>query len=292
MVGIFSLSTCALLDLEIAPWSGKGTGEHTLLRQLMGVFEAGDIVLGDAYYCSFFLIAELITLKADVVFPMHGSRHKDFRQGRRLGKGDHLVEWHKPARPSWMDKETYANFPKIITVRETKITSSKPGFRSKSRTIVTTMTNENEVTPEDLGELYGRRWFAELNFRSIKEIMRMDILRGKTPEMVRKEIWAHILAYNLVRKMMAQAAEIYQRNPREMSFKLALQMISAFRQAGILSEKNAHAFSCFLRAIIYKKTGTQIRESEPRVVKRRPKPFPKMKKARHLYKSSRKIGMA
>jgi hypothetical protein len=284
MVGVFSLATCSLLDLAIAPWSGKGTGEHTLLRQLMHLFEAGDIALGDAYYCSFFLISALLKKGVDVVFPIHGGRNNDFRRGKRLSKGDHLVEWARPVRPSWMTKEEYAEYPRSITVRETKIISGKPGFRSKSHIIVTTMTDQADVSPNDLGELYGHRWFAELNFRSVKEIMRMDILRGKTPEIVRKEIWAHVLAYNLIRKMMAQAAIIYRRNPREMSFKLALQMVSAFRQAGVLSEKKDHAFSCFLRAIAYKKTGTQIREDEPRVVKRRPKAFPRMQKARHFYK--------
>jgi len=112
--------------------------------------------------------------------------------------------------------------------------------------------------------------------------MRMDVLRSKTPEMVHKEIWTHILAYNLVRKIMAQAAEIYQRNPRKMSFKLALQMIAAFRQAGLLSEKNK-IYMNFLKAIAYKKVGDRSGRSEPRMVKRRPKAFPRLQKPRNLY---------
>lgn len=283
MVGVFSLSTGALFDLAIAPWSGKGTGEHTLLRQLMHVFKKGDIVIADAYYASFFLIATLLQMGVDVVFPQHASRHNDFRAGKRLGKGDHLVEWQKPAKPQWMSKEEYENFPKKITIRETKIVSNSPGFRSKSRVIVTTFIDEKDVTPGDLDKLYSFRWFVELNLRSVKETMRMDILRCKTPEMVRKEIWAHILAYNLIRKVMLQAAMVHKRNPREMSFKLALQAMYAFRQAGILCENNHELYATFLRVIASKKTGQQKRRSEPRVVKRRPKAFPRMQKPRAYY---------
>lgn len=221
-------------------------------------------------------------MKVDVVFAVNGNRSSDFRRGKRLGKGDHLVQWKKPVRPEWMDEKTYADFPKSITVREAKIISTRPGFRSQSRVVVTTFIDAMDVTQQDLGELYSCRWFVELNLRSVKEVMRMDILRGKTPEIVRKEIWAHILAYNLVRKMIAQAAVMHGRNPCRMSFKLALQMMSAFRQAGILSE-NHEAYGEFLRAIAYKKTGNQPGRCEPRMVKRRPKAFPRLQKPRSFY---------
>lgn len=283
LVGVFSLGTGALLDLAIAPWSGKGTGEHTLLRQLMHVFKKGDVVLGDAYYASFFLIATLINQGVDVVFPIHASRKHDFRKGERLGKGDHLVQWKKPARPEWMDKATYAEFPNIITVRETKIIDVRPGYRTRTHVMVTTFLNHKEVTPQELGRLYGHRWFVELNLRAVKETMRMDILCGKTPKMVHKEIWAHLLAYNLIRKIMAQAAVVHHRNPREMSFKLAMQMFSAFRQAGIFSESDEKIYNCFLGAIVYKKVGNRPGRSEPRMVKRRPKAYPRLQKPRDFY---------
>ena len=267
----------------MAPWSGKGTGEHALLRQLMHVFEAGDVVLGDAYYASFFLVATLMERKVDVVFPVNSGRGSDFRRGKRVGKSDHLVQWKKPIKPEWMDEETYVNFPQTITVREAKVISTRPGFCSQSHVVVTTFLNATAVNQKDLGELYSYRWFVELNLRSVKEIMRMDILRGKTPEMVRKEIWAHVLAYNLVRKMMAQAAIIHDKNPRQMSFKLALQMLCAFRQAGLLSEKNHAAYIAFFQAITYKKIGNQLGRWEPRLVKRRTRTFPLLLKPRHFY---------
>ena len=282
LVGVFSLSTGALLDLAMAPWSGKKTGEHALLRKLMHVFEAGDIVLADAYYGSFFLIATLQEMKVDAVFPLHAGRSHDFRKGERLGKKDHIVCWKKPVKPEWMNIQTYATFPETIKIRETAIVDTRPGYQTRTRVLVTTFLNSKEVTPQNLGELYGYRWYVELNLRSVKETMHMDILRSKTPKMVHKEIWAGILAYNLVRKIMAQAAEIHQRNPRKMSFKLSLQMISAFRQAGILDEDNA-LYDRFLVAIASKKVGERPGRSEPRMVKRRPKPFPRLQKSRNLY---------
>lgn len=285
MVGVFSLATGAVLDVALAPWSGKGTGEHALLRQLMGVFEEGDILLGDAYYSSFFLIAVLMSMGVDVVFAAHGSRERDFRRGHRLGKRDHLVQWKKPVRPKWMDQETYAAMPESIEVRESQVVLKRPGRRDKVVVLVSTLKNAKQIKTEDLSVLYGYRWFIELDFRSIKSIMRMDILRGKTPAMVKKEIWAHLLAYNLIRKMMLEAAIKHHRRPRDLSFKLTLQLMNAFLQAGVLSPCKPKAYEQFQAAVVSKKTGVQKRLPEPRRVKRRPKAFLRLQKPRHLYRS-------
>lgn len=283
MVGVFSLSTGALLDLAIAPWSGKGTGEHALLRQLLQVFATGDIMIADRYYASYFLIATLMQMGVDVVTPQHASRDSNFLTGKKFSNGDHLVEWKKPVKPGWMSEDEYTQFPAKITVRETRVTLHNPGFRDKTMVLVTTLVDARDVTVEDLCELYGFRWFVELALRSVKEVMRMGILRGKTPTMVKKEIWAHVLAYNLVRKLMLQAAISYRQNPRTMSFKLALQMISAFRQAECLSGCKQEVYKALLKALASKKTGQQNRPSQPRVVKRRPKAFPRMQQPRAKY---------
>ena len=284
VVGVISLVSGAVLGMAMAPWSGKGTGEHALLRQLMHIFQKGDVILGDAYYASFFLIALCLAMGVDVVFPAHGSRGKGSERGKRLGKGDYLVSWKKPQRPTWMDKETYQQFPESIEVRETKVILKRPGFQDETTTLVSTFKDSRSVNAEDLKQLYRYRWFIEVDFRSIKTIMQMDVLRGKTPEMVRKEIWAHLLAYNLVRKEMLQAAIKYNRNPREMSFKVALQMMGAFLQAGVLSPDNHEVYERFQKAIVSKKIGGQKRLPEPRVIKRRPKAFPRLQKPRHLYR--------
>ena len=280
---MISLATGAVRDLAIGPYSGKGTGEHGLLRQLMSVFKRGDVVLGDCYYASFFLIAMLIQIGVDIVFPIHHARDSDFRRGKRLGKKDHLVQWKRPAKPEWMDEDTYKTFPEMITVREVSISNGRPGFRSKSRILVTTFLDPDEVSKTDLSKLYDCRWFIEINLLSIKQTMRMDILRCKTPEMVRKEIWAHLLAYNLVRKVMAQAAIKHDKIPRQLSFKLALQVIFSFRQAGIFCENDEGVYNKMLQAIVHKKVGNRPGRSEPRMVKRRPKSFPRLQKPRSFY---------
>jgi hypothetical protein len=223
----------------------------------------------------------------DVAFPIHSARNHDFRRGKRLGKKDHLVQWRKPIKPEWMDETTYENFPDYITVREAAVSSDRAGFRSKSRVLVTTFLDPNAVSKKDLGELYDYRWMVEVNLRAIKETMQMGILRGKTPEIVRKEIWAHLLAYNLIRRIMAQSANCHNKKPRELSFKLALQMIEAFHQAGVFSEENKILYARLLTAIAYKTVGNRPGRREPRRVKRRPKAFPRLQMARHSYKEHR-----
>jgi len=286
IVAITSCSTGAILDFAIGAYSGKMTGEHALLRQLIHVFEAGDVALGDAYYASYFLMASMINKSVDAVFPIHGSRDCDFRSGKRLGKKEHIVEWIKPQKPEWMDQETYDSFQDTIAIRELTIHNENKGFQTKSRVIVSTFLDSKEITKTDLTTLYSLRWRIELDFNSIKETMRMGILRGKTLEMVRKEIWVHLLAYNLIRKVMAQSAFIHNKNPRELSFKLALQSIESFRDANIFSEKSAKIYMHLLKMIAYKKVGNRPNRSEPRVVKRRPKRFPRMQKAQKFYRRS------
>lgn len=284
LVAIISCATGSVLDLALGPYQGKGTGEHGLLRELMHNFQPGDVALGDCYYCTFFLIALLSKMGVDAVFPMHGARDCDFRKGERLGKKDHLVEWTKPQKPAWMDQKVYDSFPKTIIVREAEVCFDKDGFQSEKRILVTTFLNQKEVTKENLRELYDRRWLIEIDLKAIKNTMQMDILRGRTPEMVQKEIWAHLLAYNMIRKVMAQSASAHNKTPRQLSFKLALQMIGAFRQAGIFCEDNREAYDYLLKAIAHQTVGDRPGRSEPRRVKRRPKAFPLLTKRRGLYK--------
>lgn len=283
IVAIISYATGAILDLAISRCFGKGAGEHTLLRQLMNVFKPGDIALGDSYYGSFFLIAVLKRLRVDAVFPIHSGRHHDFRKGKRLGKKDHIVQWKKPARPEWMSTEEYSEFPAAISIREIEIKNGRNGFRSKSRTLVTTLLDSTHVKKCDLETIYGYRWCVELDLRSIKDTMRMGILRSKTPAMVRKEIWSHILAYNLVRKIMAQAAYVHSKKPRDLSFKLALQLTEAFRNIGIFLESKDKVYEQLLKAIAYKTVGNRFGRHEPRRLKRRPKNYPLLLKPRYHY---------
>jgi hypothetical protein len=282
VVCIISLATGAVLDLAAAPYSGKETGEHALLRKIIHTFQPGDVALGDCYYASFFLIATLMEMGVDAVFPIHSARITDFRRGKRLGGKDHLVNWKKPAKPKWMEQTVYEKFPDAIAVREVVVRSQRAGFRAKTRILVTTFCDPDEVNGENLASLYDCRWFVEISLKSIKDTMCMDILRAKTPQMVRKEIWAHLLAYNLIRKIIAESANRYDKNPRYLSFKCALQFIDAFCRSGCLLKTN-EAYEYLLKAISQKTVGNRPRRSEPRMTKRRPKAFPRLQNPRSFY---------
>lgn len=278
--------TGAIANFAIGAYSGKETGEHALFRQLVSSVNAGDVLLGDRYYPSFFLMATLIKNEIDGVFPIHSARDYDFTTGTSLGDKDHVAQWNRPAKPKWMEQDEYDSFPKSISVREVAIEKHRPGFRSQKLVLVTTLLDAITTTKNMLAELYNYRWFVEISLRNIKTVMHMDILRGKTPEMVRKEIWVHLLAYNLIRKIMVQAAIAYQKRPTELSFKLALQTIKAFQQRGLLKDDSSEVHAKLLKAIVHKKVGNRNGRQEPRAVKRRPKAFPRLQQARKFYKNA------
>src|SRR5262249_29656332 len=151
------------------------------------------------------------------VFRLHQRRPVDFRRGRRLGPEDHVVVWTKPKRPAWLAAEVYEQLPETLEVRQVRVRGNRPGVRGQTIGVGTTLREPSQASRHDLMDLYRRRWEAELDLRSLKQTMQMSILRGKTPAMVRKEVWAHFLAYNLMRTVMAQAAYRSDREPRRIS---------------------------------------------------------------------------
>src|SRR5207302_7742503 len=160
------------------------------------------------------------------VFRMHQRRKYDFRRGCRLGVEDHVVRWTKPSRPEWMDEALYAQLPAELTIRELRVKVHRAGFRVEELVLVTTLLDAQEYPKEEVADLYLKRWNIELDLRSIKDVLQMDVLRCKTPEMVQKEIWMHLLAYNLIRGVAAKAAAAHDKQPRHLSFKGALQTMT------------------------------------------------------------------
>ena len=275
LVGIVSLSCGAVLAWASGPCAGKKTGETALLWGLMDQLEAGDIVIADRYFAGYFGIARWWQRGVDVLIRQHQRRHTDFRRGRRLGKRDHVVAWTRPPRPTWMDPTTYATTPESIVMREVRV---------GDLTLVTTLLDAHEVDKLELVDLYGKRWQIELDFRSIKTVMQMEILRCKSPAMIRKEIAAHLLAYNLVRTVMAQAAHWAHVMPRQLSFKATLQVLNAFEEnlrfcpRARLTTRHAIVLASIAQAIL------PIRPDrvEPRAVKRRPKPQKLLTEPHHV----------
>lgn len=284
MVVLFCLATGALLDAAVGAYSGKGTGELSLLRSMWDQLLEGEILLADRLYCSWFEMALLRRRGVDVVLHRHQSRRTDFRTGQRLGRRDHVVQWPKPARPDWMDHETYASLPKWLEVRELDVTSGRKGFRPVKLIVVTTLLDAQAYPPKDLAEVYWQRWCAELDLRSIKETMQMGELRCKTPAMVRKEIWAHFLAYNLIRGMMAQASLEHGKRPCHISFKGTLQTLNAFRHLLLTTQDIQETYRRLFKAIATHCVGDRPGRIEPRAKKRRRKKYPMLTQPRDVAK--------
>ena len=173
-----------------------------------------------------------------------------------------------------MDQATYERMPVSIHMREIQVQVHQPGFRVESLTVVTTLTDANAYTKDDVAELYHKRWLVELDIRTIKVTLGMEILRCKKPEMVRREIWTCLLAYNLIRQTLLQAALAAGHSPRQLSFTAALQKIAASwatlatcdaTMADKLIQTN-------LRHLARHRVGDRPNRVEPRAIKRRPKP--------------------
>ena len=230
-------------------------------------------MLGDRYFASYFMLAELLQRGVDGLFRMHKRRKFDFRTGEPLGFEEHVATWIKPARPEARDEETDAQIPTEMKIRELRYQVERPGFRVKELVLVTTMRDAQGYTKEELAELYLQRWNIELDLRSIKDVMQMDVLRCKTPEMVEKEIWMHLLAYNLIRGVGAKAAAAHDQQPRRISFKGTLQTMTAFQEAlrWAPPAERQHLVAEMLRAIAQHAVGDRPGRVEPRANKRRPK---------------------
>jgi hypothetical protein len=151
---IISLSCGAILDLGICRYAGKGQSESGLLRQLWGLFRPGDVLVTDRLLCAWTEMVMLKQLGIDTVSRLTSHRTADFRLGTRLGKDDHIVEWIKPRKPRWIDKELYDTLPEFLLVRECRERIEQPGFRVRSLVIATTLLDAEEYTRDDLAALY------------------------------------------------------------------------------------------------------------------------------------------
>src|SRR3990167_4427241 len=210
----------------------------------------------------FFLMCDLKHIGADGIFRGHAQRHYDFRSGIRLGKNDHVVGWIKPSKPEWMTQKQYAAYPAEIQVRE---------FKVNGNVYVTTFVNARKYHKQTLAKIYERRWDVEINLKSIKATMNMYFLSCKTPEMVRKEIGIHFLAYNFIRIIMAEASVQHKAVPNRISFKGTVQLVNKCIPHFIKSTRNQNdlMYAELLRNIVKNKIGNRPGRVEPRRVKKR-----------------------
>ncbi len=285
IAAVISLSCGAILDLGICRYAGKGQSESGLLRRLRGAFQPGDVMVANRLMCAW---TEMVMLKqrgVDTVCRLTSHRKADFRRGANHRKYDHIFKWKKPQKPRTVDRELYNLLPESMFVRECRVVVAQPGFRTRSMIVVTTILDTERYTKKDLAELYRARWNVELDLRSIKTVM----LRCKTPELVRKKIWIHVLAYKLIRTVTAQAASAHEATPREISFKATLQVLEAFQpvmmsQASLGDSHRLPLYLEVLRAISKQRVGDRPNRFEPRAAKRKPSHYDFLKKERGLLK--------
>lgn len=283
IVAMFCWATGAVLDVAIGPYRSS---ELTLVGQLWGQLKRGDIILGDKFYCTYVIMAELLSRGCDGVFGLHGARLRtmDFRKGKRLGRNDRLMTWDRPKScPRGLSREQWMSLPEHLTVRVIRFSTNVPGFRTQTVTVATTLLDPVAYPSEEIAALYGDRWTVELRLRDIKTTMQMDVLRGKSPDVVRKEILMHLLAYNLIRALMWQAARKHGRPLHRLSFAGTVQHLNAlapYLWVYVGTDKFDALYALLLEWIARDKLPFRPGRIEPRAVKRRPKQYDLLNKPR------------
>jgi hypothetical protein len=283
-VAVFCLATGAMLRLALGPWWLHDLSLFYFVREALTL---GDIFLADRGFCSYAEISLMKLRGVDSVLRMHQGRKTDFRRGRVIGLGDHMVTWHKPEQRSrGLRQEDYDRLPATLTVRELRYRVLTPGFRSRDVTLATTLLDGETYFAEALAELYFMRWDVELDFRHIKITLQMDVLRGQAPAMVRKEVYAHMLAYNLIRSVMWKAARSNARMAHRLSFKGTVQYVRSTRPRSPTHTSTAKPVNPLLRLVAQQIVPYRPDRVEPRVRKRRPKSYPLMTKPRAQLKAA------
>ncbi len=283
---VLSLANACIDDVAIGPYAGKETGETALLRKVLDSFKPGDVMLADRYFCSFFMLAILKSRGIDVCMRLHQLRKVDHSKVKWLGNNDYIDTWHRPQRAGWMSQELYDSIPEQMEIRIVtfKATTEK---LTEPLNVVTTLSDPEKYPANEIGKLYGYRWHVELDIFSIKQSLNLDHLRCKSPDMIRREFWTTLLAYNMVRLVCAQAAFVHGKLPRQMSFTIACNTLlsqwlmppkESIRET--LGQHNLFQIAC-------NEVGNRPGRIEPRVIKRRPKNYSLMTKPRNQYKQTK-----
>jgi putative transposase len=286
MVVFFALATGTVLETATGKYRGKLTHEVSLFREIDACIEENDVFLADRAYAGWFDMTRLSARGSHVVVRKHHLRRSDFRTGRRLGRDDHIIRLQKPQRPKWMSREEYDDYPEFIDIREMRIRFQQKGFRTREIIVHTSLLDDCKYSKDDIAALFRRRWQAELNLRSLKTVMQMDHLRCKKPHRVRNEVRAHMIAYNLIRQVMSEAAIEAGVPPWQISFKATMSTLTDMLPVLCMIHDPTELCRVLLACCQQHTVGNRPDRYEPRVLKRRPKQYKLMQKPRRDYKPS------
>jgi hypothetical protein len=262
-----------------------------LFQSLWDNLRAGDVLLGDRGFCNWDLLAECFRREIHAVFRVKGKLRRGFRRGQRLSRHERLVRWKKPSVcGDTFTPEQWAALPEELVLRLVRCRLDLPGFRTKQVMVVTTLLDSAKYPPEALSQLYYRRWAMELTLRNLKIALQMHHLSGKTPENLDREIRLHFLTHNLVRRLMLEAARRHNVPLERVSF--AGSLAAARRYNETLLQARSEARRQELREELFRVLATDLAPDrpsrrEPRAVKRRPKPYPRLMCERHKFREIR-----
>jgi len=285
ILAFLSLATGLLTSWAVGPWRES---EMALLQKLWDCLRAGDVLLADRGFCNWGLLARCVDHQVDAVFRVKGSRRKDFRYGKRLSRDERLVQWCKPKqRACTLTAEQWSALPQTLTLRLVRCHLPMPGFRTRKVILVTTLLDRRAFPLSALSHLYYRRWAMELSLRNIKITLQMDHLSCKTPDNLDREIRLHFLAHNLVRRLMIEAARRHGVGLERVSFAGSLAAARRFSEALLQAKSETRRgelrhelFRVLAEDLVPERPGRR----EPRAVKRRPKPYPRLMCHRHQFK--------
>lgn len=285
IVALMSLATGMMVQWSVGPWRSSELG---LLQNLWDVFKAGDVLLGDRLFCTWGLLAQCLRREVQAVFRVRGKVRGDFRRGHRLSKDERWVTWSKPQqRPRTIGRREWKKLPDQLTLRLVRCVLEVPGFRTRRILLATTLLDRDQFPPAALSRLYRRRWTMELTLRNLKTTLQMDHLSCQNPENLEREIRFHFLVHNLVRRLMLEAARRHHVQLDRISFAGSLAVARRYGEALLQArskKQRTQLFAELLRVIALDLVPDRPGRREPRAVKRRPKPYPRLMRHRHRFR--------
>lgn len=277
LIGLFSLASGLFLTWASGPYQAH---ELALLQSLWEHLRPGELLLGDRGFGVWGTLAQCLSRSVHGVFRLRGHRRGDWRRGQRLSKNERLVHWRKPKiQPPYLSAAQWADLPEQITLRLVRVQISERGLRTRKLILVTTLLDASAYPPEALAQLYRLRWDMELSLRHLKTTLQMEQLSCKNPQTVQRELWMHFFIYNLVRRLMLEAARQSGVALQRISFAGALAATRRYGEA--LFQARTRRQGRALMAQLYRVLAQDLvperaGRREPRAVKKRPKPYPRL----------------